>query len=57
MQYAYLVFAAAPNAGSDTDLFDIEIINYGGVALIDSGSATPPAEDPNSLTHHGIYPT
>lgn len=55
-RYAYLVFAAVPSPGSNTDLFNITVSNDGGnLSLFTSGYGTPPIEDPNSLAPHGIY--
>lgn len=58
-QTAYLIFAAAPETadpmgGTVTDGFDISATN---LSFYTSGWGTPPLEDPNSLSPHGIYDT
>ena len=54
-RYAYLTVAAMPDVGN-VDAFDISISNDGGsLSLLTSGWGTPPLEDTNSMTTHGIF--
>jgi len=57
-RYAYLVVSAIPKSEeSEGDIFDITVDNNGVLSIFDSGVGTPPIEDPNSLSPHGIFPT
>ena len=57
-QYAYLVAAAVPDLGDIGDIFTMMIENDSfNLTMVDSGYGTPPVEDTNSLSSHGIYDT
>lgn len=57
-QIAYLVVSAMPGTADGTDAFNISVTNDGGaLSLFDSGYGTPPLEDSNSISSHGIFDT
>ena len=56
-QYAYLVASVVPDLGDIGDIFDMSISNVTNALPVASGYGTPPVEDPNSITSHGIYDT
>ncbi|MDH5377266.1 MAG: choice-of-anchor N protein, partial [Gammaproteobacteria bacterium] len=53
---AYLVASAIPGTTTDP-AFGISLTGGPSVSLVGSGYGTPPVEDLNSLSPHGVYPT
>ncbi len=55
-QYAYLIVAAVPQVTKDP--FDISVADdNGALTMVSSGYGTPPLEDTNSISPHGIFDT
>lgn len=57
-RYAYLVLAAVPMTGYDTDVFEVTVENdSASLPLFVSGHGVPPVQDQNDLAPHGTYNT
>jgi hypothetical protein len=58
-QYAYLVVAAVPQlTDTSVDYFDVSVSDGDStLTMVSSGIGSPPLEDTNSLSPHGIFDT